>query len=252
MAVFTLFDQQVPAGSSATDASAYTMGVQFSVSATARLTGVWFFTQAASSFPAQIALFLVSDLSLVHFEAATWTGSAGGWVRAGFATPPALALSTAYVAAVLTTPGAGGNGYTNTAHYWDTGPGAGGLTNGPLTAPNNAGATFGQDAFHAGSSLAFPGNTFNATNYWVDPEITTPGAHSATAALTVTPTQLIVSHAAHPRAAAVAVSPVITAAAVIARPIPVAGVHFSTGGARTAWQTGGARTCWSTGGARAQ
>jgi hypothetical protein len=43
--------------------------------------------------------------------------------------------------------------------------------NGPLSAPDNAAASVGQDTFNVGNSLAFPSTAFNASNYWVDVEV---------------------------------------------------------------------------------
>jgi len=41
------------------------------------------------------------------------------------------------------------------------------VTNGPLTAPASS-SSGGNGVYAYGSSSAFPTNTFNASNYWVD------------------------------------------------------------------------------------
>lgn len=178
MTVYTLFGQPASPAALVSDSNAYTMGVQFSDSNTGdTLTGIWFFSAAgAASLPDTIALYAVSGTSLVHSESASWSGAAGsGWVRAPFATPPALTSGASYKgAAGIASPA--GNWYSATSHYWDTGAGAGGVTSGPLTAPNDAGSSPGQDSFHAlGIDPAYPDASFNATNYWVDVEVTTAG-----------------------------------------------------------------------------
>ena len=173
MAVYTLFGQPPSPASGVGDVLDYTFGVQFSVSQVATLTGIWFYSPgSASDLPATIALYAVSGASLVHSETPSWSGAAGsGWVRAPFSSPPSLTASTSYKGTVLHT--GSGNWYAATAHYWDTtGPGAGGISNGPLSAPNNAGGDGGQDTFNIGASLTYPPSSFNATNYWVDVEVT--------------------------------------------------------------------------------
>jgi hypothetical protein len=61
-----------------------------------------------------------------------------------------------------------------TLDYWTTGPGANGITSGPLTAPNLAGATApGQASYNQGPSFVYPGtyDTGGAPAYWVDLEV---------------------------------------------------------------------------------
>lgn len=173
MTAYTLFGQPASPAALAADNAQYTMGVQFAVSQAATLTAVWFHSApGAAVLPSRVALFTVSGATLAHSEAAAWSGAAGsGWVRAPLAAPPSLTPGTAYKAAVL-----GGDGtddwYSATAHYWDTGPGAGGITSGPLSAPATSGGDGGQDTFNAGGTLTYPATSFNAANYWVDPEVT--------------------------------------------------------------------------------
>lgn len=173
MTVRTLFGQPTSGVPSAVtnDNSSYTMGNQFKVTSAATLTGVWFFSApGAISLPSVIGLYAVTGPVQVHTETPVWSGGAGtGWVRSDFATPQTLTVDAFYKIVVNDT--AGSNFYSGTAHYWDSGPGSAGITNGPLTAPNNAGSDGGQSTFHSGS-IAYPDTSFNATNYWIDPEIT--------------------------------------------------------------------------------
>jgi len=178
--VYTLFGQS-GAPTLVVDAGSYTMGVQFSVSSPGcTLTGIWFYSAVgALNLPATIALYQVSGTSLVTSQGdagspVSWSGAiASGWVRAGFTSPPSLTASTAYKACVLgNVSGTSGNWYAATASYWSSGAGASGITSGPLSAPNDAGSSPGQDSFFSSTVLTYPDTSFNATNYWVDPEVT--------------------------------------------------------------------------------
>ena len=176
---FTLFGQPAsPAGAVlANDTNPYTLGMQFTCSETGTLNGIWWYSIfGALNLPTSIALFQVSgggSGTLVHSETATWSGAAAsGWVLASFSSAPSLTAGQAYKGCVLNTDVAAQNWYSSTSHYWDTGAGAGGITSGPLSAPNNAGGDGGQDCFNASATLAYPATSFNAGNYWVDVKVT--------------------------------------------------------------------------------
>lgn len=213
MSSSTLFSQAATGSSLVSDPSPYTMGIEFSVSAAAALTAIWFYSASgATVLPAEIALFTVSGQSLAHSEMATWSGAAGsGWVRAAFSSPPGLTASVNYRGAVQQPSSV--NWYSATSHYWDTGAGSGGITNGPLTAPDSAGSDVGQDSFDGGSSLSYPANSFNAANYWLDVEITVAGTpHTATASLPVTPSYSATRVRGRARTAALPLTPSFSAA----------------------------------------
>jgi len=172
--VYTLFGQEATGSSLNSDTDYYTMGVQFSVDVSgATLTAIWFYSASgAGVLPQDIALFAVSGQSLVHTESASWSGAAGsGWVRAPFSSPPALTSGVSYKACVIENTG-DFEWYSATGAYWSTGAGSGGITSGPVSAPNNAGGDGGQDTFNNGATLTYPDTSFNAANYWVDPEVT--------------------------------------------------------------------------------
>lgn len=175
MPTYTLFGQPAAPATLAVDNNTYTLGIQFTVSQPGTLTAIWFFSASgAVDLPSQIALFSVSGRSLVTSQAASWSGAAGsGWVRAAFTSPPQLTGGASYKACILHGPG--GNFYASTAHYWDSGSGSAGISSGPLSAPNNAGGDGGQDTFNAGAALTYPLSVGSASNYWIDPEITTTG-----------------------------------------------------------------------------
>lgn len=167
---FTLFGSGGGAALTA-DTAAYTMGVEFSVSRGAQLLAVRFNSPAgAVSLPSVIALYTVAGTALVTSQAAAWSGAVGsGWVEAAFSAPPALAAGTAYVGCIGSFDG--NFFYGGTPHYFDSGAGAGGITSGILSAPNNAGATGGQMRFTQAAVLSYPATAFNATCYWVDVKV---------------------------------------------------------------------------------
>jgi uncharacterized protein DUF4082 len=195
--VYTLFGQ-TGGGGAATDISSYTMGMQFTLSQNATLTGIWFYSAAtATVLPTGCAVYLMtgagtgSIVSGSQNNSPSWSGAAGsGWVKCAYASGPTLSTGNTYkVVVLIASQGSPTVTYSATSHYWDSGAGSGGLTSGIITAPNNAGGDGGQDTFaNPSASLAYPASSFNATNYWVDVEVTTGGSpQTATASLTVTP-----------------------------------------------------------------
>ena len=172
----TLFGQ-ISGGGLASDSGSYTLGMQFTLSQSATLTGIWFFSPAsATNLPIFTAIYQVGPDTIVSGSqnlSATWSGAAGsGWVKCAYASGPVLLPSTNYKVCVYKDSNT--LEYSSTSHYWDTtGPGTAGLTSGIITAPNNAGSDGGQDTFTvAGGALVYPSSSFNATNYWVDVEVT--------------------------------------------------------------------------------
>ncbi len=78
--------------------------------------------------------------------------TASGWQSAYFDTPIQISAGQTYVVSYHT------NGFYSANNGFFTAP----VTNGPLSAPANAGV------YAYGSSSAFPTSTWNASNYWVD------------------------------------------------------------------------------------
>jgi hypothetical protein len=183
MAVYTLFGQS-GGDTIVSDSGTYTLGMQFTLSAPATLTGIWFYSASGASFlPVGCAVYQMTATSAGTTVAGSvnlspsWSGAAGsGWVKCAYGSGPVLAASTVYKVTIL--KDTSNLVYSATAHYWDGGgPGNLGLTSGIITTPNNAGGDQGQDTFHSGSvdfsNSAYPDNSFNATNYWVDVEVST-------------------------------------------------------------------------------
>ncbi|MBV8094063.1 MAG: DUF4082 domain-containing protein, partial [Acetobacteraceae bacterium] len=83
--------------------------------------------------------------------------TASGWQEVDFSSPVSITAGTTYIASY----------HTNTGHYSeDDNYFASAHTSGPLTAPSSSSS--GGNGVYAYSSSAFPSNTYNAANYWVD------------------------------------------------------------------------------------
>ena len=193
MTVYTLFGQPALGLTATNDTSTYTMGMQFTLSQSATLTGIWFYSGAtATARPVGCAIYQMTGpgagtiVSGSQDLAPVWSGAAAsGWIKDPYASGPVLAASTVYKVVML--KDATALVYSLTANYWSSGAGGSGLTSGIITAPNNAGGDGGQDTFNVGGSLAYPATAFNASNYWVDVEVTTSSAAAATPQPVVVP-----------------------------------------------------------------
>jgi hypothetical protein len=85
--------------------------------------------------------------------------TASGWQQVTLPTPVAIAANTTYVASYHTSVGR----YGATSGYFATA----GVDNGPLHALRN-GVDGGNGVYRYGSTSAFPTQTYNSANYWVD------------------------------------------------------------------------------------
>lgn len=177
--VYSLFGQQAVADGVQNDTASYTIGDQFSVSVPVQLTGIWWYSaSAAGALPSQCVIYDLGASSQVPGTLNTspsWSGAAGsGWVKCSYNGAVTLQPGKNYEVCVLG-PASAANWYTFHQNWWTTGgPGASGITNGPLTAPNNATALHGQSSFSAGSSLQIPTSNFNSANFWMDVEVKLP------------------------------------------------------------------------------
>ena len=159
------------------DTAGYTLATEFQLSQSCTLDKIWFFSASgAGALPSQCGIWSVSSQSVVsgtNNASPSWSGAAGsGWVACSYGgvTLPA----GDYRVAVFT--GAGSAWYQATTGYWTSGgPGASGITSGPLTAPGESQSSSpGQSSYHGGS-WAYPDTYESASggeNYWVDVEVT--------------------------------------------------------------------------------
>jgi hypothetical protein len=175
MTSFTLFSQGATGSHIDTATELLTNGIQFSISSPASLTGYWFFSgSGATQLPGSVALWDNTGTLVPGTQdtAAAWSGAAGsGWVKYTFASPVSLTTGITYTAGVSNNPTTGNQWYSITSGSW-----AGGITNGPLSCPDQA-DTFADFAF------AFPNNAFGNFNIWLDVEVTTTTATVVTTGL---------------------------------------------------------------------
>ena len=142
------------------------------------------FQSTTSGFISAVRFYKESDNTGTHIGS-LWssTGSllasgtfsnetASGWQELDFSSPVAVTAGTTYVASYFTSAG----------HYADTSNGlASAVTNGPLTALASGGV------YAYGSGNAFPSNTFQASNYWVDVVYSQSAGSTPPVVTTVTP-----------------------------------------------------------------
>jgi hypothetical protein len=154
----SIWQNGTPTGAvDAADTSAVNLGIQFQASSTGHITGIRFYKESDNTGTHIGSLWSASGTLLAT---GTFTNeTASGWQELDFSSAVAVTAGTTYVASY----------FTSTGHYADTQNGlASAVTNGPLTALASGGV------YAYGSGNAFPANTFNASNYWVDVVYSTP------------------------------------------------------------------------------
>jgi hypothetical protein len=144
--------------------------VQFRASSDGTITGVRFYKEPDNTGAHTGSLWSSTGTLLAS---GTFSGeSASGWQELDFSSPVAVTANTTYVVSY----------HTNAGHYALTSNGlASAVTNGPLTALASGGV------YAYGSANAFPSNTFNASNYWVDVVYTQTAGATPPTVTTVTP-----------------------------------------------------------------
>lgn len=133
------------------------VGVKFRSDVAGTITGIRFY-KAATNTGTQIANLWLSTgtkLATATFNEET----ASGWQQVNFTTPVAISANTVYVASYHTNVGhySADEGYFATA----------GVDNAPLHALAS-GVSGGNGVYAYGASSAFPNQTWNTFNYWVD------------------------------------------------------------------------------------
>jgi hypothetical protein len=161
----TIFDWATPSMVDSNDNNAVVLGVKFKSDVSGLVTGVRFYKGAANTGTHIGSLWSAGGSKLAE---ATFTNeSATGWQSVNFASPVLITAGTTYVAAYLAPNG----------RYSATSPGlTSAIDNAPLHAISNAVDANG--VYRYGTTNAFPTNTFNASNYFVDvmfTSVTTPG-----------------------------------------------------------------------------
>lgn len=205
------------------ETTGFTIGNVFSLSESCPLSKIWFYSASgAAALPTRCAIWTVStttEVSGTDNSSPTWLlpdaspASAGdGWCYADYSDAGVtLASVTDYMVSVFYAGGeywfAGGG-----TPFWASGAGSAGLTQGPLSMPA-ANSWYLQSA-----TWGFPvTEDASQDNWWVDVEVTPAGGtpHTATAALTVTPSftaTAVKTSRNNTATAALTVTPVFSAA----------------------------------------
>jgi hypothetical protein len=149
-------DSVTPASASVADAAAVELGVKFRADGDGTINGIRFYKGSANTGTHAGHLWSAGGSLL---GTVTFTGeTASGWQTARFASPVAVRANTTYIASYHTDVGhyAANNGFFATS----------GVNAPPLHAL--ASGVDGQNGvYHYGTS-AFPTDSFQSTNYWVD------------------------------------------------------------------------------------
>jgi Domain of unknown function (DUF4082)/Bacterial Ig-like domain (group 3)/Bacterial Ig-like domain/Bacterial Ig domain len=160
-----------PSVTSFNDPNAYELGVKFQATVNGYITGIRFY-KGSGNTGTHIGNLWTSTGTLL--ATATFTSeTATGWQQVLFSTPVAITANTTYVASYHTNAG----DYALDAAYFASN----GVSNGPLVALSNS-AGGGNGVYAAGAS-AFPRNTYNSNNYWVDVVFSQTLGQSTTTAL---------------------------------------------------------------------
>ena len=145
-----------PATADANDSNAVELGVKFTSDTTGYITGIRFY-KGTTNTGTHVGSLWTSTGSLL--ASATFTGeTTSGWQQVSFSTPVQIQANTTYVASY----------HTNVGQYAVTGGAftSAGVESPPLHALSTT-AGNGNGVFIYGAS-AFPNQSFNGGNYWVD------------------------------------------------------------------------------------
>ncbi len=146
-----------PAILSDSDTGAVELGVKFQSSAAGYITALRFYKSSANTGTHVGNLWSAAGTLLASV---TFSGeTASGWQQMNLATPVAITANTTYVASYHTNVGR----YSADSAYFSSSA----YSNPPLRALSNS-ESGGNGVYRYGSSSAFPNQTWNSTNYWVD------------------------------------------------------------------------------------
>jgi hypothetical protein len=138
------------------DSGSVELGVKFRASQAGTISAIRFYKGGQNTGTHTGTLWSATGQQLATATFSNETAS--GWQQANFSTPVSISAGTTYVASYHAPAG----------HYSVNENGlATAITNGPLTALAS-GSSGGNGVYAYGSSSAFPTNSFNASNYWVD------------------------------------------------------------------------------------
>lgn len=146
-----------PSAAPANDSLSVNLGLRFTPAVNGYVTGVKFYKGVGNGGTHVGSLWTAAGQLLAT---ATFTNeTTTGWQQVNFATPVAVSAGTTYVVSYLAPQGH----YTATPNFF-----TGTLTVGPLTALVSP----GNGVFTYAATNAFPSQSYQASNYWVDPIFT--------------------------------------------------------------------------------
>ncbi|WP_308250072.1 DUF4082 domain-containing protein [Sphaerisporangium fuscum] len=149
-------DSATPAVDAHPDTSPVVLGVKFTPTTNGTIRGVRFYKSVFNT-GTHIGSLWTSDGQLL--ASVTFTNETdSGWQEAYFDTPVPVTAGTTYITSYNTLSGH----FSYTRPYFSSS-----WTNYPLVAPSDA-ASGGNGVYVYSAANAFPNNTFQATNYWVD------------------------------------------------------------------------------------
>ena len=138
------------------DTDAVEVGVKFRASTTGFVTGIRYYKPVETSGTHVGSLWSSTGTRLANVTFTNETAS--GWQQASFPTPVPVTAGTTYVASYFTP-----SRYAVTSNHFTSA-----TTRGPLTALAN-GTDGGNGVYrYTATAGAFPNNSFNSENYWVD------------------------------------------------------------------------------------
>ena len=152
----TIFGATAPSNPAQTfnDGAAVELGVKFTPSTSGTITGIRFY-KANSNTGTHIGDLWSASGKLL--ATAAFSGeTASGWQQVNLSTPVAITAGSTYIVSYHT------NIYSADPYYFDNA-----ATSGPLTAPASS-SCGGNGVYVYSNSSAFPTNTWEASNYWVD------------------------------------------------------------------------------------
>jgi hypothetical protein len=156
--------------------SALELGVKFRSDVAGTITGIRFY-KASANTGTHVGNLWDNNSNLL--AQATFTGETGsGWQQVNFTPPVAIQANTVYVASYHTT----GGHYSEDDNYFA----ANGVDSPPLHALAN-GVSSGNGVYAYGSTSAFPNQTYNSANYWVDVVFNPGGTAPTLKSIAVTP-----------------------------------------------------------------
>jgi len=143
------------------DTSSVEVGTVFQSAVAGYITGLKFYKGSQNTGTHTGTLWSSTGTQLAT---GTFTGeTASGWQSLTFASAVAISANTPYVISYHAPSGF----YSSSSGYF-----TGAVSTYPLTALASTTAPNGNGVYAYGASTVFPNNSFNATNYWVDPTFT--------------------------------------------------------------------------------